>query len=197
MLPTVAALGLLCVLCAPVTVAADGRGESLAIAQFYPVEGSVALPEGLMPSMVEISLTINGEEHKKTFPRADGAFKFSDVPPGTHLLEVVAMGYYFPSIRVDVSARLNGKIHAAFAEDRRKVLPPGLLISPIKQVNYFEKRQDFNLWKFLTNPMMMMFIFTLVCVIFLSNIDPETLKEMQAQAQQAQQEPAPAARKKE
>jgi len=187
---TFAALWLLCVLCAPAAVAGDGNGESqLSIAQFYPVEGSVALPEELKPSMVEISLTIKGDEHKKTFPRADGAFKFSDVPPGTHLLEVVAMGYYFPSIRVDVSARLNGKIHAAYAEYRKKVLPPGLLIKLIKQMAYFEKRQDFNLWKFLTNPMMLMFLFTLICIIFLSNIDPETLKEMQQQAQQ-QQEPA-------
>jgi hypothetical protein len=33
-----------------------------------------------------------------------------------------------------------------------------------------QKRQDFNLWKFLTNPMMLMFLFTLICIIFLSNI---------------------------
>jgi len=85
---------------------------------------------------------------------------------------------------VDVSARHNGKIHAAWAEDKRKVLQ-GLTIKPTQVMNYFEKRQEFNLWSFIMNPMMLMFLFTLVCVIILSNIDPETLKEMQAE-QQAQ-----------
>jgi len=100
---------------------------------------------------------------------------------------------------VDVSAKFNGKVHAAWAEDRRKVLGPGLVIQPLKKLDYFEKRQEFNLWAFIMNPMMLMFIFTLVCVVVLSNIDPETLKEMQAQAQaqqNAEREAAAASRKK-
>jgi len=70
-----AAFGLLCVLCAPAAVAGQGKGESLMVAQFYPVEGDVVLPEGLKASMVEITLTVSGKEVRKTFPRADGAFK--------------------------------------------------------------------------------------------------------------------------
>eukprot|EP00959_Pyramimonas_sp_CCMP1952_P050871 1062660-Pyramimonas_sp.AAC.1 len=57
----------------------------------------------LKASMVEITLTVSGSELRKTFPRADGAFKFSDVPPGTHLIEVVALGYFFPPVRDEAS----------------------------------------------------------------------------------------------
>jgi hypothetical protein len=37
---------------------------------------------------------------------------FWDVPPGTHLLEVTAMGFLYPPIRVDVSAQHAGKASA-------------------------------------------------------------------------------------
>lgn len=159
-----------------------GAGEVM-LTQYYPVKGTVDMQEGLKPANVEILLTVNGGEQKKTHPRNDGSFTFLDVPPGTHLLEVVALGYFYPSIRVDISARHNGKVHAAWAEDRRRVLPAGMLIEPLKKVEYFEKRQEFSLLSFFSNPMMLMMLFTFVCVIILSNIDPETMKEMQNEMQ--------------
>ena len=59
--------------------------------------------------MMQITMTVHGER-MKTLPREDGHFVFHDVPPGTHLLEVAAMGYLYPPVRVDVSARHNGKV---------------------------------------------------------------------------------------
>ncbi|KAK3240727.1 hypothetical protein CYMTET_49453 [Cymbomonas tetramitiformis] len=178
-----------------------GAGEVM-LTQYYPVEGSVDMQEGLKPANVEVLLTVNGGEQKKTHPRMDGSFTLYpynalllinfgfhltlitlDVPPGTHLLEVVALGYFYPAIRVDISARHNGKVHAAWAEDRRRVLPAGMLIEPLKKVEYFEKRQEFSLLSFFSNPMTLMMLFTFVCVIILSNIDPETMKEMQNEMQ--------------
>ena len=41
-------------------------------------------------------------------------------------------------IRLDVSARLKGQVKAAYAEDRRNVLPDPLIIVPIKEEQYFE-----------------------------------------------------------
>mmetsp|Transcript_475 Transcript_475/g.995 ORF Transcript_475/g.995 Transcript_475/m.995 type:complete len:212 (+) Transcript_475:65-700(+) len=157
--------------------------DSLMVAQFYPVKGVVTLPDGLRPSMVQITLTVNAGERMKTLPREDGSFTFNDVPPGTHQLEVVAMGFFYPPVRVDVSSRHNGKIHAALAEDRRVVLSPGLVIDPVRKMDYFEKRQEFSIWSIVSNPMMMMMIFTVVCVVIFSNIDPETIKELNEQAQ--------------
>eukprot|EP00959_Pyramimonas_sp_CCMP1952_P334937 7013949-Pyramimonas_sp.AAC.2 len=47
MLRSVATLGLLCIFCAPALVAGQGKGgDSLILAQFYPLEGTVQLPEG-------------------------------------------------------------------------------------------------------------------------------------------------------
>mmetsp|Transcript_18598 Transcript_18598/g.25788 ORF Transcript_18598/g.25788 Transcript_18598/m.25788 type:complete len:219 (+) Transcript_18598:44-700(+) len=173
-------------LCTLLSVVSAEEG-SLVAAQFYPVEGTISLPDGLRPSLVSVTLTVNGVEKLRTLPKADGSFGFSDVPPGTHLLEVAAMGFFYPPIRVDVSARHNGKIHAAWAEDRRKVISPSMLIEPVKKMNYFEKRQEVTMWSIFGNPMMLMMIFTIVCVVIISNIDPETLKEMQQQAAAAQQ----------
>lgn len=74
---------------------------------------------GLRAAAVEVMLTVSGSrtesgaaDRRRTHPREDGSFVFWDVPPGTHLLEVTAMGFLYPPIRVDVSAQHDGKASA-------------------------------------------------------------------------------------
>mmetsp|Transcript_30252 Transcript_30252/g.36737 ORF Transcript_30252/g.36737 Transcript_30252/m.36737 type:complete len:208 (-) Transcript_30252:142-765(-) len=160
---------------------AVGQGNQVSVAKFYPVAGFVGLHEGLQAATVQVHLTLGDGDKRTTVPRVDGSFKFLDVPPGTHLIEVVALGYFYPAIRVDVSARHDGRIHAAYAEDKKNVLGPEMLIQPVRKMEYFEKRPEFSVWGLVTNPMMMMMLFSLFCVVVLSNIDPETMKEMQEQ----------------
>lgn len=167
---------------------AAGDEGRVMVAEFYPVQGSVDIPKELRASAIQITLNANGER-MKTSPKENGDFEFSDVPPGSHLLEVVAMGYFYPPVRIDVSARHKGKVLAAWSEDRRKVLPD-LHIEPIGKMNYFEKRDSFSLRSFLMNPMMLMMLFTLVCVVIFSNIDPETFKEMQREAEEERKKAA-------
>ncbi len=43
-------------------------------------------------AQVEISLTVAGVQRRVTRPKPDNSWAFKDVPPGTHVLEVVATG---------------------------------------------------------------------------------------------------------
>jgi hypothetical protein len=41
---------------------------------------------------VEITLTVAGVQRRVTSPKPDNSWAFKDVPPGTHVLEVIATG---------------------------------------------------------------------------------------------------------
>jgi uncharacterized membrane protein (DUF106 family) len=49
-----------------------------------------------------------------------------------------------------------------------------------------QKRESFNPMSLLRNPMALMMIMSIFMVVLFSNIDPETLKEVSAQAAQEQ-----------
>ncbi|MCI26526.1 ER membrane protein complex subunit 7, partial [Trifolium medium] len=59
-----------------------------------------------------------------------------NVPAGTHLIEVAAIGYFFSPVRVDVSARNPGKIQAALTENRRGLSE--FVLEPLKEEQYYE-----------------------------------------------------------
>ncbi|KAL9676251.1 hypothetical protein QQ045_004464 [Rhodiola kirilowii] len=56
-----------------------------------------------------------------------------NVPAGTHLIEVAAMGFFFSPVRVDVSTRNPGKIQAALTENRRGLTE--LVLEPLERSN--------------------------------------------------------------
>ncbi|KAI5056732.1 hypothetical protein GOP47_0028550 [Adiantum capillus-veneris] len=116
------------------------------------------------------------------FIRPDGYFAFYGISAGTHLLEVIAPGYIFSPVRVDVSARLNGQLQATLTETRR-ILSPPLVLEPLREETYFEKREPFSLMGLLKSPMGLMVAFMAVAVFLLpklmGNIDPEEMRRMQ------------------
>eukprot|EP00250_Pteridium_aquilinum_P034748 c8042_g1_i1 orf=390-1040(-) len=168
-------------------IAASGLGG-------YTIDGRVRL-EGLsgngMPvkaSNVKISLNAG---QKVAYIRPDGYFAFHGVPAGTHLLEVIAPGYFFSPVRVDVSARLNGQLQATLTETRRIISEP-LVLEPLREEIYFEKREPLSLMGLLKSPMGLMVGFMAVAVFVLpklmENIDPEEMKRMQ---EEMRNQPAP------
>uniref|UniRef100_A0A0D6QXM7 ER membrane protein complex subunit 7 beta-sandwich domain-containing protein n=1 Tax=Araucaria cunninghamii TaxID=56994 RepID=A0A0D6QXM7_ARACU len=108
-------------------------------------------------------------------------FSFYNVPAGTHLIEVVAMGYFFSPVRVDVSARLHGKVQAYQTENRR--LLNELVLEPLREEYYYEKREPFSPMALLKSPMGLMVGFMVVAVFLLpklmESIDPEEMKRAQ------------------
>ncbi|KAE8658243.1 ER membrane protein complex subunit 7-like protein [Hibiscus syriacus] len=101
-----------------------------------------------------------------------------NVPSGTHLIEVVVMGYFFSPVRVDVSARNPGKVHAALTENRRGLNE--LVLEPLREEQYYEVREPFSVMSLLKSPMGLMLGFMLVVAFlmpkFVENMDPEEMR---------------------
>lgn len=160
----------------------------------YTIDGRVRV-EGLtgkgVPFKASNVMVILNAGQKVAFIRPDGYFAFPGVPAGTHLLEVVAPGYFFSPVRVDVSARLNGQIQATLTETRR-ILSEPLILEPLREEIYFEKREPFSLMGLLKSPMGLMVGFMAVAVFLLpklmENIDPEEMKKVQ---EEMRNQPAP------
>eukprot|EP01098_Paradermamoeba_levis_P017343 TRINITY_DN994_c0_g1_i2.p1 TRINITY_DN994_c0_g1~~TRINITY_DN994_c0_g1_i2.p1 ORF type:complete len:217 (-),score=41.77 TRINITY_DN994_c0_g1_i2:212-778(-) len=114
--------------------------------------------------------------------RQDGSFTVYDVPSGAYQLEIVSTKWVFPSYRVDISARYNGKVKARLAADTTQFVSYPLLLEPSAPALFFQKRDPLNPLALLENPMILMtFITFLMLMLFpkLGNLDPETLKELQ------------------
>ncbi|KAH9304635.1 hypothetical protein KI387_009039 [Taxus chinensis] len=99
-------------------------------------EGLGGKGHGFPSKTANIKVVLNGGE-TISFIRPDGYFSFYGVPAGTHLIEVVAMGYFFSPVRIDVSARLHGKVQAMQTENRR--LLTELVLEPLREDYYYER----------------------------------------------------------
>ncbi|KAJ7966208.1 ER membrane protein complex subunit 7-like [Quillaja saponaria] len=75
-------------------------------AEGYTINGRVKIEsmgaqEFILPGKISnIKIILNGGQ-RVTFLRPDGYFSFHNVPAGTHLIEVDAIGYFFSPVRVD------------------------------------------------------------------------------------------------
>ena len=48
---------------------------------------------------IRLQLRVNGGKMDMTWPKANGAFTFLDIPEGSHLLDVVAVDLIYPQVR--------------------------------------------------------------------------------------------------
>ncbi|XVF89348.1 hypothetical protein PTKIN_Ptkin19aG0123100 [Pterospermum kingtungense] len=141
---------LLLVLLSTALMISSGSGDG------YPINGRVKIPQGLgtngfvLPGrMLNIKVILNGGQNV-TFLRPDGYFSFHNVPAGTHLIEVAAIGYFFSPVRVDVSARNPGKVQAALTENRRGLSE--LVLEPLRDEQYYEIREPFSIMSVVKKP---------------------------------------------
>ncbi|XVF48330.1 hypothetical protein PTKIN_Ptkin03bG0181500 [Pterospermum kingtungense] len=169
------------VLLSTVLVISSGSGDG------YAINGRVKIPQGLGTKafaypgkMSNVKVILNGGQNV-TFLRPDGYFSFHNVPAGTHLIEVAAIGYFFSPVRVDVSARNPGKVQAALTENRRSLTE--LVLEPLREEQYYEIREPFSIMSVVKSPMGLMVGF-MVIVVFLmpklvENMDPEEMRRAQ------------------
>lgn len=66
--------------------------------------------------------TLDGGREIVSFCRKDGTFTVYGLPPGVHMLDVVALGWHFPQVKLDVSSRGSGRIRAYYDARRAVVL---------------------------------------------------------------------------
>ncbi|XP_004501353.2 ER membrane protein complex subunit 7 homolog [Cicer arietinum] len=152
----------------------------------YTIYGRVKIPsfgnrEFSLPAKVSnVKVILNGGQ-RVSFVRPDGYFSFHNVPAGTHLIEVAAIGYFFSPVRVDVSARNPGKIQAALTENRRGLSE--FVLEPLKGEQYYEIREPFSIMSIVKSPMGLMMGFMLIVVFLMpklmENMDPEEMKRAQ------------------
>ncbi|KAK9851122.1 hypothetical protein WJX84_000760 [Apatococcus fuscideae] len=164
----------------------------------HPVSGRILLPEGTTPtSRVRLILTLDGGDQQLAWARPDASFRFHEVPPGSHLLDVVAMGLVFPQVRLDIEK--SGQVTASLVEHPLTLMQAPLLLRPVSRAEYFEIRQPFNPKAFLMSPMglaMAFGVFSLV-VLPMLKVDPEEAKDLfgakdgEAESKQVQQPERP------
>ncbi|KAL9674942.1 hypothetical protein QQ045_003141 [Rhodiola kirilowii] len=154
----------------------------------YTINGRVKIPLpsigtkgfGLPGTLSNVKVILNGGQNV-SFLRPDGYFSFHNVPAGTHLIEVAAMGFFFSPVRVDVSARNPGKIQAALTENRRGLTE--LVLEPLREEQYHEIREPFNIMSLVKSPMGLMMGFMILVVFVMpklvENMDPEEMKRTQ------------------
>ncbi|KAG7024445.1 ER membrane protein complex subunit 7-like protein [Cucurbita argyrosperma subsp. argyrosperma] len=183
-------------LLSPSHAISPGSGDGYTIYGRVKISRNALKEYGLPGKISNIKVILNGGQ-RVTFLRPDGYFSFYNVPAGTHLLEVAALGYFFspvgflyhPSgisfstnlVRVDVSARNPGKVQAALTENRRALSE--LVLEPLRDEEYYESREPFSIMSVVKSPMGLMVGFMLIVVFLMpklmENIDPEEMRRAQ------------------
>ncbi|XP_042435641.1 ER membrane protein complex subunit 7 homolog [Zingiber officinale] len=163
------------------TVAAGASSDDgYTIAGRVKLGGKTPKEFGHSSKLTNAKVILNGGQNI-TFTRADGYFSFHNVPSGTHLIEVAELGYFFSPVRVDISARNPGNIHAALTENRKVLYE--LILEPLREEQYYEIREAFSIWSVVKSPMGLMLGFTLLVIFvmpkLMDSIDPEEMKRAQ------------------
>ncbi|XP_077237980.1 ER membrane protein complex subunit 7 homolog [Tasmannia lanceolata] len=168
-----------CLLSSSLTIS-SGSGEGHSINGRVKIEGIGTKGFILPGKSSNVKIILNGGQ-QVTFIRPDGYFSFHNVPAGTHLIEVSALGYFFSPVRVDVSARNPGKVQAALTENRRALIE--LVLEPLREEQYYEIREPFSVMSLVKSPMGLMMGFMLIVVFLMpklmENIDPEEMRRTQ------------------
>ncbi|XP_010241615.1 PREDICTED: ER membrane protein complex subunit 7 homolog [Nelumbo nucifera] len=152
----------------------------------YTINGRVKV-EGMgvkgftLPGKISNAKVILNGGQNVTYLRPDGYFSFHNIPAGTHLIEVAALGFFFSPVRVDVSARNPGKVQAALTENRKGLNE--LILEPLREEQYYEIREPFSIMNVIKSPMGLMVGFMLIVVFLMpklmENMDPEEIRRAQ------------------
>mmetsp|Transcript_23467 Transcript_23467/g.40117 ORF Transcript_23467/g.40117 Transcript_23467/m.40117 type:complete len:180 (+) Transcript_23467:20-559(+) len=151
----------------------------------YTVQGKLTQVEN--PSDMRVQLIGNNGVYS-AITRLDGSFVVRDVPPGAFLLDVLSVKYNFTTIRVDVSAKYNGKVKARPLHEPNNFITYPLELKPSGHYQFIQHRKPYDFSGMIRN---LLFIGG-ICgtVIFLFNkIDfKENMKALQEMQEEAKKE---------
>lgn len=153
----------------------------------YTIEGKIMHPDPQLHLSADwpaaMTLSINGGEYKG-FVRLDGHFVISGVPSGSYILDTHHPDLKFQSLRVEISS--TGKIRARKLSYLRPLqiqkLPYPLHLKPLGRVQYFRKREQWNIIDYVMSPMVFLMVLPLLLALLLPLLinDPETKREIEA-----------------
>lgn len=158
---------------------------SLSSSSFTKVEGTVKIPDGTVA--VNFKITLNGDEYM-TMTDINGAFTFYNVPSGIYLLDVQSLYQQYSQFKLKVNAENETINVVEYKYPGAKRLPAiyPLVITALVPVVYFQQRPPFSILSIIwQNPMiaMMVVMFGMMMLFpkMLEGMDPEKMKEMQAE----------------
>jgi len=126
-----------------------------------------------------------GGQRAKLRQQGEFKFEFEDVIPGTHTLDVLAIGLAFPQYRVEVTDEQDSqgeeRIYVSANQDPNKLFRNPVRIKALGKVLYFDQRSGFfSLKTLMKNPMYVIIGLTALAAVFLPRmLDKDALEEMQ------------------
>lgn len=159
---------------------------------FQSIEGLITV-NSILTSISSLGpttrITLNHGQYS-TYLKEDGSFTLQNIPPGTYTLNIENMYYTFERIRIDISKESIQATSSNLGTDWKQMgssIAYPLLLEAKSKIEYFEKRDGFNVWKFISNPMILMSGGSLLTIFILpklmGSIDPDLMKEIQSQPQ--------------
>lgn len=180
--------------CVLVAVCFLSRSEAV---ESSTLAGKLVWPEdAIQAGQVRLQLTLDGGRQRLAWPVASGKFSFPEVPHGSHLLDILAVGVLYPQFIVDIQPDIaedpEDAIAVRFADQPKRVLPHPLIIRPLAKAEYFEKRQPFSIISYIKTPYGLMILFGVFVVVVLPKlkVDPEEETAASAEGQSSEQLPA-------
>lgn len=117
------------------------------------------------------------------FLRENGSFIINKVPPGSYIVEVVSSNYVYEPVRVDINTK--GKFRARrinyMQSSQITPLPYPLKLKALGPARYFQIREQWRLIDLFCNPMVLMMVLPLACIMLLPHImnDSVAKKDME------------------
>lgn len=139
----------------------------------------------------DTAVFVNGYQH--TTVRKDGTFVVHSLDPADYILSFAAKDYMFPEYLVNVKADDSVHVQAHSPSQKiqsisQKSLSLPLTVRPTGRMQYVDPQASFDLYKMATsNPLYLILGFSMLFILVmpkvLSSMDPELLKEVQANQQ--------------
>ena len=135
----------------------EDEHELSEVEDLYRIEGKVAIEGAKIEDWGHHTrILVNGGEYAG-FVRSDGTFVVSNIPSGSHIVEVYSPNYVFESARVEISSKSKGKMRARKVDNvqpsKVEAIPYPLRFKAKDRAGYFEKREQWRITDALANPM--------------------------------------------
>merc|ERR1719210_716361 len=121
----------------PLVLVTAGGSKGFTDQDVYDLEGTVVLPNYVPLS--EGRVYLDGDK-LKAIPSKEGAFRFSNLSPGSYSLSIDMVGWQFPNYRVELG-RDDTKVYYFGTTER---VPTPLTMKPMRPVEYYQKPAGVN-----------------------------------------------------
>lgn len=109
-----------------------------------------------------VQVLVDGGKVFQTFVKADGSFVLDNLQQGnTYLVEVICPNVQYPQVQLRMGKKIEAKIND---HTQRHVRAEPLTLIPTGKQEYFQKREPFDPYSLLKNPMVWMVGFGMLAI---------------------------------